>query len=69
MTAEIAAVEPEVELTELPEYVYYEKAQEQSHPAALQDSLLYLMDTDKRTESQDYIAERAQLEGAIGAHP
>ena len=63
MTAEIAAVEPEVELTELPEYVYYEKAQEQSHPAALQDSLLYLMDTDKRTESQNYIAERAQLEG------
>ena len=62
-TLEVAGVEPEIELAKPLEYVYYEKAQDQSHTAAIRDSLLYLMDPDQRTESQSYITERAQLEG------
>jgi DNA-binding ferritin-like protein len=62
-TSEAVVAEPEMELIKPPEYVYYKKAQEQSPPGALRDSLLYLMDADKRIESQNYIAERAPLEG------
>jgi hypothetical protein len=62
-TLEVTAVEPEIELTELPEYIYYEKAQEQSHARAIQDSLLILMDSNIRVKSQQYVAERAMQEG------
>ncbi|PSR16154.1 hypothetical protein C8255_19315 [filamentous cyanobacterium CCP3] len=66
---EMAAVEPALELTDLPEYVYYKQAQDQSHPEAIRDSLLYLMNPDKRADIQSYITERAQLEGLSALTP
>ncbi|QQE63551.1 hypothetical protein GFS31_02180 [Leptolyngbya sp. BL0902] len=54
--------ESKIELTKPPEYVYYEKAQEQSHFSAIRDSLLILIDSDQRSKAQDYIVERAALE-------
>jgi len=52
------------DVSEMPwEYQLYEKAQDISHPAAMTDSLLFLMDDESRTKSEKYVSERANLEG------
>ncbi|RZM83066.1 hypothetical protein DYY88_05275 [Leptolyngbya iicbica LK] len=58
-----AGVALDADLEKPPEYTYYETAQEQSHARAIRDSLLILMDSNTRAESQEYVAERAIQEG------
>ena len=52
------------DVSEIPlECQLYEKAQDISHPIALRNSLLFLMDDMRRTESEEYISKRAKLDG------
>ena len=56
--------ENQEDVSEIPwEYQLYEKAQDISHPSAMNDSLLFLMDDESRTASEEYVSERAKLEG------
>ncbi len=59
---EISQSDLEIDLVRPPEYVYYEQAQKESHPQAIRDSLLILVDAEQRKTSQDYIIERSSLE-------
>lgn len=56
-------LKPNIELDMPPEYSYYQKAQEQSHLQALSDSLLVLMDSGTRTKYEEYISDRAGIDG------
>jgi DNA-binding ferritin-like protein len=52
------------DVSEMPwEYQLYEKAQNISHPNAMRDSLYFLMDDESRIEFEEYVSERAKLEG------
>ena len=52
-----------LELLKPPEYEYWEEVEKKSHPCALQDSLLILMDDNQRQNHQNYILERSKVEG------
>lgn len=55
--------EEDYELSIPIEYELYEEAKQKSHMFALRDSLIVTVDPEQRANFEDYIGERAELEG------
>ncbi|MEO1391226.1 MAG: hypothetical protein AAFV85_28180 [Cyanobacteria bacterium J06634_6] len=51
------------------EYSFYEEAKEKFEPVALYGSLRYLFDKEARSEGENYVAQRAQLEDLSALSP